>query len=215
MVIVTSKFLEWSIDLLREEPKLFEIEVEKDKYYKEMEKNQPHSADKFDQKNESQKNLLEGSQDHQSHLLQMAHEHQGKNKISINRGFLMRLKYKCSVTLLSLMEMQENNDEIVNRLIRSIPCSVLASEVGKLYAIYKKIYVDDYSKDAFKRVIYESLCYYQYEYEIDFEQEEKEEDQMIIEYGFNLFILSNILISKNKKGQETELEDIQEIIEKF
>ncbi len=57
----------------------------------------------------------------------------GKKALAINRGYLMRLKYKTSVALLSLLELQENNEEIVNRMIRSIPCSVLASELSKLH----------------------------------------------------------------------------------
>ena len=56
------------------------------------------------------------------------------------------------MTLLSLLEMQENNEEIVNRMIRSIPCSVLASELSKLYEIYKGIYKEDYIQEAFKNV---------------------------------------------------------------
>jgi hypothetical protein len=56
----------------------------------------------------------------------------------------MRLKYKCTVTLLSLLEMQEDNDEIVNCIIRSIPCSALASELSKRHQIMHKVFGKDY-----------------------------------------------------------------------
>jgi hypothetical protein len=81
----------------------------------------------------------------------------GRKAIEIHRGFLMRLKYKATVTLLSLLEMQENNEEIVNRMIRSIPCSVLSSELTKLYQIYKAIYKNDYIQEAFKNVFFSSF----------------------------------------------------------
>jgi hypothetical protein len=64
----------------------------------------------------------------------------------------MRLKYKATVTLLSLLEMQESNEEIVNRMIRSIPCSVLVSELSKLYETYKQLYKEDYVLEVFKTV---------------------------------------------------------------
>lgn len=64
----------------------------------------------------------------------------------------MRLKYKATVTLLSLLEMQENNEEIVNRMIRSIPCSVLVSELTKLHEAYRQIYKEDYVLEVFKTV---------------------------------------------------------------
>jgi hypothetical protein len=110
----------------------------------------------------------------------------------------MRLKYKCTVTLLSLLEMQEDNEEIVNRIIRSIPCSVLASELSKLHQIMHKVFGKEYVNKAFRR----------YEKELDPEQPCLPGDELIIEYGFNLFILTNILMLRNKKGQESDLEDI-------
>lgn len=48
------------------------------------------------------------------------------------------------MTLLSLMEMQEENDEIMNLMIRSVPCTVLIQELGKCYEVYRKYYGDEY-----------------------------------------------------------------------
>lgn len=61
----------------------------------------------------------------------------------------------------------------------------------------------EYDKFAFNR--YENI-------EIDPDLESTHADEFIIEYGFNLFILCNILMLKNKKGQDSELEEINEII---
>ena len=107
----------------------------------------------------------------------------------IHRGYLMRLKYKCTVTLNSLLEMQENNHEIINRIVRSIPCSVIASELAKVYSVFTNTFGDDYCSDAFRRS----------ENEISLVEPENPDDELVIEYGFNLFILTNILMMRNPK----------------
>lgn len=66
----------------------------------------------------------------------------------------------------------------MNRIIRGFPLSILINELGKLYKIYKdkelKYVIELFNAD--------------------------EKNEFIIEYGFNLFILINILILKNKKS---------------
>lgn len=123
--------------------------------------------------------------------------------IAIHRGLLVRLKYKCTIMLLSLLEMQDNNEEIVNRLIRSIPCSILANELAKVHGVYKLVYGDDYVMEAFNR------------HSRPLDKEASAANELVVEYGFNLFILVNVLITKNKKPQEAELADIQQIIEEY
>ena len=117
----------------------------------------------------------------------------------------MRLKYKCTVTLNSLLEMQENNHEIINRIVRSIPCSVIASELAKVYFVFTRTFDDDYCSEAFRRS----------EIKISLEEPENPDDELVIEYGFNLFILTNILMMRNPKQQEAELEEVQNIIQNY
>jgi len=102
---------------------------------------------------------------------------------------LYRLKLKCTNTLLSLMELQEENDEIMNLLIRSIPITVLVSELGKFFVKYKKTYKKEYVVNCFRTYLDETEGY-----------ELKIKNEIIIEYGFNLFILINIFMLKNRKS---------------
>lgn len=67
------------------------------------------------------------------------------------------------------------------------------------------MYGDDYSDVLFKRA----------ERKIDPKLPLTDDDEIVIEYGFNLFILTNILMLKNPKPQESELEDVKTIIEKY
>ncbi|CAD8158586.1 unnamed protein product [Paramecium pentaurelia] len=151
VVIVTSKFVSWSVDLLKEDLKLFE-----------------------------------------------------QNKIDIQQVKLKRLKLKCTNTLLSLMELQEDNDEIMNLLIRSIPITVLVNELAKFYMLYTSIFKKEYVVECFKTYQDESEGY-----------ELKKKNECIIEYGFNLFIIINILMLKNKKSQEADLEEIRKLIDEY
>lgn len=77
----------------------------------------------------------------------------------------------------------------MNRLSRSIPCSILISELTYLYDVYKRTYPDDndYNIKAFKRN----------ENKINISEPDNPKNELIIEYGFNLFILANILMMKN------------------
>lgn len=68
-------------------------------------------------------------------------------------------------------------------MIRSIPCSILANELASVYRVYKLVYGEDYVKEAFNR----------HSKPIDYEQSTPL-DELVIEYGFNLFILVNILM---------------------
>lgn len=58
----------------------------------------------------------------------------------VHRGYIQRIKYKCLITLLSLLELSEDDPGIVNRIRRTIPLSVLTNNLTDLYDIYKKNY---------------------------------------------------------------------------
>lgn len=87
------------------------------------------------------------------------------------------------------MELQEENDEIMNLLIRSIPITVLVNELAKFYMLYTSIFKKEYVVECFKTYQDESDGY-----------ELKKKNECIIEYGFNLFIIINILMLKNTKS---------------
>lgn len=92
----------------------------------------------------------------------------------------------------------------MNLMIRSIPVNVLVSELGRFYTEYKKIYKNEYLLGCFKTYLLEEDGY-----------ELEKENEIVIEYGFNLFILINILMLNNKKSSENELEEIKKLIEEY
>lgn len=92
----------------------------------------------------------------------------------------------------------------MNLLIRSIPISVLVNELGKFFTKYKKTYKKEYVDECFKTYLDEEDGY-----------ELKVKNEIIIEYGFNLFILINIFMLKNKKSSENELEEVRKLVDEY
>lgn len=74
----------------------------------------------------------------------------------------------------------------MNLMIRSIPCIVLVNELGKFYSNYKAIYGKEYILSAFRSYENENLF--------------DSKNECIIEYGFNLFTLINMLMLRNTKS---------------
>lgn len=65
---------------------------------------------------------------------------------------LFRLKYKCTITLTSLLEGQSNNLSLVVKLLRPLKISVLKNNLVSVYAKYVARYENTYSQDAFNHV---------------------------------------------------------------
>ena len=95
-----------------------------------------------------------------------------------------RLKYKCSITLLSLLEGRKSNDVII-RLAKSVSLDMLKTNIIDIYDMYKRIYSDHYNSDIFSH------------FSLDPDEGDKSSDgvkntekaSFIIETGFNLFVL--------------------------
>ncbi len=50
-------------------------------------------------------------------------------------GRLAKLKYKCLITIVSLLEC---NDALINKIVRNIPFSVLTKNLLRIYELYSK-----------------------------------------------------------------------------
>ncbi|KRX02872.1 hypothetical protein PPERSA_04075 [Pseudocohnilembus persalinus] len=115
-----------------------------------------------------------------------------KNIKSVHRGYIARIKYKCLITLLSLLECSEDDASINNRIIRTFSWQVLLDNITDIYEIYKFRFQDKYQIEAFNK----------FENQIDPEKESDPlEDELIIENGFFLYILMVILLENSNKGQ--------------
>jgi len=45
------------------------------------------------------------------------------------KAYIVRVKHKCLITLLSLLELNENDMSVVNRIRRTVPLPVLINEM--------------------------------------------------------------------------------------
>lgn len=50
----------------------------------------------------------------------------GKKTIAVHRGYIARIKHKILITILSLLELSENDFNILNRVRRTVPLGVLS-----------------------------------------------------------------------------------------
>lgn len=105
-------------------------------------------------------------------------EHKAQERFP--RWMQSRLKYKCSVTLLSLLEARTSN-EIVIRLIKSLNIEMLKRNMVDTFHIFQVMYKEDYCDEIFLH----------FNKDPSPEDDEKEVDfsSFIIETGFNLYVL--------------------------
>ena len=73
------------------------------------------------------------------------------NEFDLETWQLARLKYKCSITLLSLLEARKD-DKNVYRMMKSLPQEVFNRNITDIYIKFKNQYKGDYSNDAFLHV---------------------------------------------------------------
>jgi hypothetical protein len=115
-----------------------------------------------------------------------------------------RLKYQCSITLISLLEARKDN-EIVNRMMKSLNVAAIKRNVSDIYYLYQEQYKEVYSPGIFKH------------YTCDPPEEGDESAQayssFIIETGFNLYIIYTIFLElKNENdGIVTNSEEKKEL----
>lgn len=55
---------------------------------------------------------------------------------SLHAGKLARLKNKCLITIVSLLECNINNEQFVTKIMRTIPLTVLTDNLSRIYELY-------------------------------------------------------------------------------
>ena len=66
-------------------------------------------------------------------------QRQSNEEKKMARWMISRLKYKCSITLISLLEARKDND-IVLRMIKSLHIGVLKRNIIDIYSMYQELY---------------------------------------------------------------------------
>jgi len=110
---------------------------------------------------------------------------------------------KCLVTIVSLLECNEKNDNIAIRIRRALPFGVLKNNLIRVYELYKKRFGDEYSMN----------CFGLGEEKID-PKHDPESYELIIENGFNIYILLNLLMD-GQNNQNEEDEEVNEFLVMF
>lgn len=54
-------------------------------------------------------------------------------KLNVHKGYIARIKHKCLICIISLMELRETDISIMNRMRRSMPLNVLAERMTDIY----------------------------------------------------------------------------------
>ena len=90
--------------------------------------------------------------------------------------------------------------------MRSIPLSVLTNNLAQIYELYKKVYKNgEYTLAAFNHM----------NEEFDESKEPREYYELIIENGFNIYILINLFLDNSNKHESAEDEELNEFIKQF
>ena len=119
-----------------------------------------------------------------------------KYNLLLRPAKVQRLKNKCLITIVSLLECNDPNDTLIFRIIRMIPLSVLTNNLAYTYDLYKKEFEDEYNENVFERA------------DIDLDDSTKTEEyfELIIDNGFFIYSLMQLFLS-NKKGKDMLYED--------
>mmetsp|Transcript_38694 Transcript_38694/g.34399 ORF Transcript_38694/g.34399 Transcript_38694/m.34399 type:complete len:235 (-) Transcript_38694:1403-2107(-) len=119
---------------------------------------------------------------------------------------LSLVKYKCLITLISLLEFNDPQSNILNTIQRNVPIAILTRELITVYELFMKVYKNEsnYTKD----------CFNHHEKIKEYKPSKSEYYELIIENGFNLFILINMFLDSKKKDT-AEDEELNEFRREF
>lgn len=111
---------------------------------------------------------------------------------------ISNIKFKCSITLVSLVEGRKDN-QIIFRMLKSFNMEVIKRNFCDIFLLYKKVHGNKYVEDCFKH--YQLRPKENEENPILFPQIH-DKCSLIIECGFNLYILyCNFLEVQNENNE--------------
>ncbi|EGR33562.1 MIR domain protein [Ichthyophthirius multifiliis] len=129
------------------------------------------------------------------------------NKFAIHLAEIARLKYKCLITVVSLLECNDSRSDFIMRIMRIIPVKVLTENLTKIYQLYQKYTKDDYNDDLFNTM----------DKDIEEGDHIEEKQSLIIENGFHLYTLIKLYISNKEFDDllDDNDEDMNAILDEF
>ncbi|EGR34683.1 MIR domain protein [Ichthyophthirius multifiliis] len=117
-----------------------------------------------------------------------------KNEIEdLPKWEIAKLKYKCSITLISLLEARQKDDDIAAKMMKTLNIDVIKRNITDIYNQYIIIGKGNYNKDLFNH--FEPIIG---------NEEHNNKCSFIIETGFNLFILLSTFKEINEDDQENQ-----------
>ena len=127
LAISNSKFLEYAVQVLGEDDKIFELRAAMT------------AKERKRMKEEGRKDRGQLADQSQPYML------------NIHPGRLGRLKFKCLNTIISLLECSDTQDNLILWIIRSIPLSVLTNNLRRIYQLFERFEKEEYREELFKR----------------------------------------------------------------
>ncbi|EGR27925.1 MIR domain protein [Ichthyophthirius multifiliis] len=116
---------------------------------------------------------------------------------------IAKLKYKCSITLISLLEARQKNGDITSRMMKTLNIDIIKRNIVDIYHQFIDI----------NNGIYDSNIFNHNELKVDLnDQEQLNKCSFIIETGFNLFILLNIFKEDTQQEEASYMKKKRKII---
>jgi inositol 1,4,5-triphosphate receptor type 3 len=65
-------------------------------------------------------------------------------KIALHPGKLARLKFKCLIGIIGLLECNDETDNLILRIVRSIPLKVMMNNLARVFVLFEKYEKGEY-----------------------------------------------------------------------
>lgn len=155
--IINSKFLEYATGLLKGEERIFAI-----------------SNPELEENNNFLSNIV------------LQEVRKSKKVSDVPSYKIERIRFKCIITIMSLIEQRDKNDRIFDRIVVAMPIKILKKRLTKIYKAYVKAHDNKYTNEVFgwNEIPYNIKLHSPAKYEC------------IIENGFNIFILIRTILEK-------------------
>lgn len=119
-----------------------------------------------------------------------------RRRMKIEAYQLARVKFKSLITVVSLLELNNDSTNILIRIQRMIPIGILTKNLVQVYEQYTRNYKNkEYTIKMF-----------------DKGEDENNKDEFIIENGFHIYTLLNLLIDNDSRQGNDEDDEIGSII---
>lgn len=188
LIIANSKFLEYSLSLLKGDQNIYDAS-EKD-LFEDISQLKTYRT-QYTLANHPGLNSNEEASSGQSHH-------------TIEPWKVERLRYKCLITIMSLIEQVQTKDSVLYRITRAMPLKVLKKNLTRIYSLFKKAHKGKYNLDVFGW----------YDKQID-QKIDIKLYECVIENGFNIFNLICTILEIGGVGNNTEYRQLKEDLKKI